>query len=759
MKRILSLVLSLWSFVGLAQTTVKIAEIKPAPNKPGSTYYVQYERDWNRFPATSTGLSSLTLAIARGELRLTVSGSGCIIPAGTRPPSVPPTCSTPPTTTTAIVTIPAVSLQLSAASGTGTGADIGSGLYGPYGDNTQYRTHSVTAPVTANDYDIAIHYQTNTQTTGKANIVVNGSTNVEFDLEGAEGGKRTVHKTIALTSGSNTVRLEGKSGTPFFYDYIQLTRAASQSVVTTTPGTTTTTTPETTNPGSSTQPIGTFAAGYGEGSLTDLMQFAPFVPSAATDQLASWNIANVRTQFISSGRVKLGVHGIIGASVTHLSLDGGKNWANTNADGNLGTYVWNGQTLTGIADAGRSAFTFSMYGWPRSNYAKAGHGSTSEYYDTGRNPVPGGSVYRDYAGVQAFEKRILSNGRMAMYTKTNPYIWALHGYRSSVNIHNWFTFESNPQVVRAFTIVENGSDEAAALAYLGAEQEGPFAFLTADLYHTWIWQGTGPVTANGLREISPAQPTADANPQTNATFAGSFQGTRAFIGATDNNGKGVWLVPKYNNRFNVRRIQANDGDSTSNATSYIQSATMLNFDTKGNHAFEYQIFLGNKQEFADWYNTANPTTTPFSWSFTAGKTMGWWSADTPAKFNSDNRYEFTFGRADGSGGNFCPPYGVYNASEIPTLYIKGKFTNISQIDIRWNRFDQDDNASNQANQVTTVSNINGNGSEQTIAVPMSGKPGWNSVISSMRFAPHLGNSTDASQKFVPTYIGNVQPSN
>lgn len=94
MKKLLSLVLTLWSLVGLAQTTTtKLAVIAPAPGKTGTIYTVSYERNWNLYPATTTGLNSLTTAIASGGLRLTVVSNGCEIPIGTRPPATMPTCN------------------------------------------------------------------------------------------------------------------------------------------------------------------------------------------------------------------------------------------------------------------------------------------------------------------------------------------------------------------------------------------------------------------------------------------------------------------------------------------------------------------------------------------------------------------------------------------------------------------------------------------------------------------------------------------
>ncbi|MCX6218332.1 hypothetical protein [Spirosoma sp.] len=102
MKNLLTLVLALFSLASFGQTTLKTAVIAPAPGKTGSAYTVQYTRNWSTYPATTSGLNSLTTAIASGSLNLTVVSSGCVIAAGTRPPTSPPVCSDVPAWLTAL---------------------------------------------------------------------------------------------------------------------------------------------------------------------------------------------------------------------------------------------------------------------------------------------------------------------------------------------------------------------------------------------------------------------------------------------------------------------------------------------------------------------------------------------------------------------------------------------------------------------------------------------------------------------------------
>ncbi|WP_020599420.1 hypothetical protein [Spirosoma panaciterrae] len=184
-------------------------------------YQATTTRDTDVYPLTSAGQAAFEAAASAGSFTLTVD-NGAIIPAGTRPPLIKP--GTGPGA--------AFSQKIQAEDATGTGTYIGQSgdntLKGPYSSSSDYLLYAITdAPITASNYTLAIRYQTNSQTPGTATVIVNSTTTIDFPLEGTDGGKRTYTMAISLNAGSNRIRIQGKSGTSFYQDYIVVTRPAS----------------------------------------------------------------------------------------------------------------------------------------------------------------------------------------------------------------------------------------------------------------------------------------------------------------------------------------------------------------------------------------------------------------------------------------------------------------------------------------------------------------------------------------------------
>ncbi|GAB3783260.1 hypothetical protein GCM10028818_40870 [Spirosoma horti] len=91
-KTLLLLLCSLWSVLTLGQGT-QVFTIAPATGFAGTPYQIKFVRDKSKYPLNDAGLSALKNDVALGKLNLTVVASGCVIPAGTIPPLIAPTCS------------------------------------------------------------------------------------------------------------------------------------------------------------------------------------------------------------------------------------------------------------------------------------------------------------------------------------------------------------------------------------------------------------------------------------------------------------------------------------------------------------------------------------------------------------------------------------------------------------------------------------------------------------------------------------------
>lgn len=235
----------------------------------------------NTFPPTPEGRVALQAALLRGVYRLELANGG-VVPAGTRPPRVPPTgtVTNPGSGTT---TNPGSSTTTNPGSGTttnpgsGTTTNPGSGtttnpgtgtpttgnfsqlieaeavtgqaatLY-TFGDDaasggtmrccfstsTDYLSYVVSGVPVTGSYPIELRYQTNMADEATGTIAANGVSKPIL-LAGLGGGKALVQVTLNLTAGTNTIRVAGGSGT-FLQDRLLIGSASS----TTTPPTTTT---------------------------------------------------------------------------------------------------------------------------------------------------------------------------------------------------------------------------------------------------------------------------------------------------------------------------------------------------------------------------------------------------------------------------------------------------------------------------------------------------------------------------------------
>ncbi|QMW04453.1 CBM35 domain-containing protein [Spirosoma foliorum] len=172
------------------------------------------------YPLNSAGQAAFEAAVGAGSFTLTVD-NGAIIPAGTIPPLIKP----------GAVTSPAFSQKIQAEDAAGTGTSSGpaadNNVRGPYATSSDYLVYTVTGiPTTASNYTLIVRYQSVAQASGIASLIINGAAPIDFPIEGTDGGMRTYTATISLTPGNNTIRIQGKSGSPFFQDYILVTRPA-----------------------------------------------------------------------------------------------------------------------------------------------------------------------------------------------------------------------------------------------------------------------------------------------------------------------------------------------------------------------------------------------------------------------------------------------------------------------------------------------------------------------------------------------------
>ncbi|MCX6216496.1 hypothetical protein [Spirosoma sp.] len=546
----------------------------------------------------------------------------------------------------------------------------------------------------------------------------------------------TINLSSALSDGSYTLVLDGticKTTDP-----AAARRTFTVSTTTTTPPPVTTT--------------AYFRDGFGEGSVSQLMLSAPFTPNfsdASSNQYSSLPLGN-QTMYIQNANIKFGIGKALGGAIKWLSIGNGENLVNTNADGYKG--VFEGLPAP---DGGRSG-GWSMYGTPGHDFHDNGM-STSEYFDTGMNWVHGGSTYHDMSKITWYEKRNISGYGEVMYCRGVPRQWAIRNSYGQTVYHCWWWLEGNS--VRYFSILENNRTDTQMI-YQGRQQEAPFIFPIAKMWHHKV-----PVPG-GIQTITPVPP-VEGSGTDGVRWTDIYAASAHWFGAVNDNDIGIFNIPQFNSRFQGSISQAISGDEFSNATSYNNSAAMMQWaDLPGtNVAFSGAFYAGSLTNFLNWYDNSGFTYTKFDWSFGQNQTAGWWSENGAAKF-INNRYALNigYGRPGDNGtplegqtvhfAALASPFGTWPASTIPTIYIKGTFPpNITSYVLKWKKCGMDNSP-----EYTKTFSVNNSGTEQTVAIPMSGVSNWDGQIANIRIqmADFL-QPTSGSELFVPSYIGNINP--
>lgn len=703
-RTLLFLFYSLASFWAQAQQGTQTFVLVPATGFTGTPYQVTFTRPENDYPLGSVNLAKRALIDGAFNLRVISSGTysgttytpnkfyaSCYIAKGTKPGVNPPSCAfttviTPPTTTTTVITIPAVNQTFAAADGSGTGSDIGAGYYGPYTDNSQYRQFSYSAPVTASNYNLAIHYKTNTQTTGKGNIVVNGSTNVEFDLEGAEGGTRTTYRTIPLNVGSNSIRLEGKSGTTYFFDNLFLTRAASTttaSTTTTTPPTqTTTTTPPT------------------SGSV-DAQGFIVY-----EDQ--GWSGSDVKR--IENSEMFLEFKKSVGACVTGAGLK--SNNRNVVNDEQVRP---NGGPQ--ISDKGVQ-WQVSPYAWPSGNQPLTIGQDTRG--GTGVNPVQGGSanpyfqpgVVEKSAIIQTADRGVVfcARGRGLLWDWFSvpgnmPYDiewWFLPGnvitYKVRLTIEPW------PSSWSGVKRYQSLSNELMCLYNIGA-------------FNNHIVRING--SEVNLRDGVPLDGQSN-DFFTSECWAATYQPDRS---------QGVLYYTPRNSIFKSWQKRGESGEWPDPSMSYINAGVKRTYDIAGTSTIDNgYIILGSQSQAMARLQTLEPIDQTYDFDFTSLNNQ-WWNEDARVMRNGNGslRYycgdEKTDNGQTNTFGRFLSPCRAWQASQFANVEFDMAVSGVNSFYLTWGkpgRFGQ-----YEYKQLITV---NGDGTRRTYQFNLSNLPNWNGTI-------------------------------
>lgn len=628
----------------------------------------------------------------------------------------------PPTSTTTTTTVGPILVEAENANignnRTVFADDAGSGgkLVCCYSSGADYVDYTVVSPG-AGTLTVELRYQTNSgnQATGTISI---GGTSKPITLQGLGGGKAVVSVQLLFASGSNTVRVAGNSGS-FIQDRISVSGTIS--------GTTTGGSGGGSGDGNTTQPPSytgsapLLAGGFAEGSLDQLYQLAPFVPS--TNQVNAWT--DNTEKVLQNSAITFAIHKSISGSVTKvIDRRNGVNTINTNALGALPTepHKW---------DTGRS-MDFTPYGtpkgggfhyyWPSENDRQ----QSTDGDDVGYNPVNGGDNRLNRSGVEWYERRDVAGFGTVDYVRTTGLQWNMDNVRGQITRHAYYWLEGS--TVRFMYILDNFRTDTQAKHELRL-QEGPFIYTAAPLHNYLVDFGSGTV-----RVDKPDQP----RDQNNQWDTGPQFTARNYIGAYADNGYGITLFTPYNSRFVGKSVLSFYGDEYSNASSYINASPLHDFDTPATTAFAGYLHVGTNAEFQSWQASANVQTQPFKFDFSGGRFQGWGSLNgTTTRQNGEVVWGIgdiqPYGNERGQS-KFISPSGSWQASSMNKIYVNMALTGTTRISISFIKPGQKEGEILPAGQFKRFT-VTPTGSYQTYEFDMTGTPGWSGTIANIAIEP------------------------
>jgi hypothetical protein len=483
-------------------------------------------------------------------------------------------------------------------------------------------------------------------------------------------------------------------------------------------------------------PAAQLKGGFAEGSLAELLAFAPFIP----DQNQTW-LANTE-QTINNEFVIAGIHNSVGGSLTKV-IDKRRN------ENMINTYDRGYPNDPGQWDTGRSS-DFSQYGTPGKGYTEDGF-TTDIGDDTGYNGVAGGSRSLARSPIVQYQRKTVTGYGEVLYVKTRPYQWSLPSTFTNFYRHAYYWLEGRN--LRYFYIVENFRNDNQ-MYYQGRQQEGPFIYLTGTHYHYKVETGTdgNPISIENLNYGNGVASTAD------------YLTTKNYISAHNDAGWGLTLFTPYCSNFCGKQFLSIGGGVGSNESSYINCNLIIDMDSPRTTAYTGYMHVGNLEEFKAWRASQPVELLPFATSFAGGKFNGWSSIDGRMKtengsvifYIGDTKPFNPFGDNDSFRGRakLNSPFGNWKASDLNTIFINATVTGVTQLNIGWIKAGQGEADTPPQNKTIyiTPSSL-----PQTIRIDMGGTNGWDGTISriSIGTTQEIRGSLNGTEVFKPHWINTI----
>ena len=421
---------------------------------------------------------------------------------------------------------------------------------------------------------------------------------------------------------------------------------------------------------------------------------------AAPDNIPKNSLPEPNRIFLENGQVKLGIDLNAGGAITFL------------AEGPLGPNMVNN------FDLGRQLQT-SLYSGPVP-YTPNGKQPVPQWSGLGWNPVQTGDVHNNPAQVLAYQKE--SDTRL--YVKTVPNIWPLTAEPADCVMEHWIELRGHTVHVRSRTQL-NRSDTTQ---YDARTQEAPCVYLNGPYYRILTYTGLQPFTNDVLSEYKPDHGITDR------------YATENWAALINKEGRGVGLHRTDEFRFISAYFGApGSGGEFDMSSSYITAVPFEVLDHDGVYAFEYDLIVGSLEDIRQFaYQQPRPATGP-NYRFTNNR-LGWHYYNThDTGWPVRNELAIRWSRTDTTKVNFMikSPAVFWRATNVRRLVFEAAFTtSTTSARLSW-RKPGDPDFLPLADRTLDFPII-GDGVFRTYEVNVSGKPGWEGVITQIGLEPTPG---------------------
>ncbi|QHV96303.1 hypothetical protein [Spirosoma endbachense] len=768
MKKLLSLYALLWLTVSGYGQGIQNVKIRQMP-KPGPFLYnVSTIRDITTYPLTTAGLNSFTAAASSGAFSLTVNcpcGDIAVIPAGTKPPLVPPcatNCTSAPSWGSSWYDYDGTTLTIRA-----TGDDMVLRFERQDGqpistinpdnvhiDHIQFFGHATINGVYqwqanfTNAPPLKLTYKrvSDNATFVKLLTPANGANNVNLFLANSGGGSGCDYNLVvnspSVSCGASTTLTAVASGTAATgLTYSWSSGQTTPSIVITAPssngsyGYTVTTSKAGCSPKSSTGTVSVSGCVVQPGTVDFVSQTDEgWINSDATD-----------LKFIENSVIKIGFRRSVGATLCYAAFKStSRNLINdyqvddARFDDPLGRY----QKV--FSDKGRQAMLAgSIYWTPGSGWQVVPGKNTNQYgFDTGGNVVQGGSLGNYYDESQIVASRIYTHPKYGQmfYAKIRPRVWAVPDEFVDIYEECWVWLQGETSTIGYYArqIVGPGIINPQ-MKYEGRSQELPCVYAIAPLTYQRMADANATPWTNA--------PTVDrfkygfsannnftkayATPECWASLSEGADGvTLALYTPGIDRGDGVRVG--LNSRFNMGQFVGVFGDWKDNACSYANANQFQNYDNPG--IYENSGYLVMASSLADARSKINALPRPdqtFDFSYTDDNHR-WWNLDCRLKKESGlwNCYigdTKTDNNVTSAHGQFISPYGAWDASQIHTIEFDMAVTGISALWVEWYAPGEENDITKQHRKAITLT---GDGVRRTYSFSTS-DPAWTGTIATI----------------------------